>query len=293
MKIEEKTIYAMSADNEPAAKVKSGARITFVTKDCFNNQLLSKDAQLGQLDWEAVNPATGPVYVEEAEPGDVLKITIEEIRLSECGTMAAIPENGVLGALVKKGVLKKVPVKNGMAEFSDDIKLPCHPMIGVIGVAPEKGSVACGEPGSHGGNMDNTRIGAGAVLYLPVFHKGALLAMGDVHACMGDGEIMVTGVEIPAEVTVTAEVLKGLSINNPMLEDAKSCYTIASDENVEKAVFEAVYAMTKIVSKQRDMTLEEAGMLLSATGNLQFCQVVDPKRTVRMEMTKAVLKKMI
>lgn len=293
MKIEEQTIFAMSADNEPAAKVKNGAKITFVTKDCFNNQLLSKDAELEKLDWEAVNPATGPVYVEEAEPGDVLKIMIEEIRLSGCGTMAAIPENGVLGALVKKSVLKKVPVKKGMVEFSDDIKLPCHPMIGVIGVAPEKGSVSCGEPGSHGGNMDNTRIGAGAVLYLPVFHKGALLSMGDVHACMGDGEIMVTGVEIPAEVTVTVEVLKGLSIKNPMLEDAESCYTIASDENVEKAVFEAVYAMTKLVSKQRGMTLEEAGMLLSAAGNLQFCQVVDPKRTVRMEISKAVLNKMI
>lgn len=293
MKIEEQTIFAMSADNEPAAKVKNGATITFVTKDCFNNQLLSKEAELEKLDWEAVNPATGPVYVEEAEPGDVLKITIEEIRLSECGTMAAIPENGVLGALVKKSALKKVPVKNGMVEFSDDIKLPCHPMIGVIGVAPEKGAVSCGEPGSHGGNMDNTRIGAGAVLYLPVFHKGALLSMGDVHACMGDGEIMVTGVEIPAEVTVTVEVLKGLSIKNPMLEDAKACYTIASDENVEKAVFEAVYAMTMLVSKQHGMTLEEAGMLLSAAGNLQFCQVVDPKRTVRMELSKAVLNKMI
>ena len=131
--------------------------------------------------------------------------------------------------------------------------------------------------------MDNTKIKAGATLYLPVFHEGALLAMGDVHACMGDGEIMVTGLEIPAEVTVTLEVLKGISIDNPMLEDSEACYT---------AVYTAVKAMTDILMRELGMSLEDAGMLLSAMGNLQFCQVVDPKRTVRMEMKKTVLKKL-
>ena len=110
--------------------------------------------------------------------------------------------------------------------------------------------------------------------------------MGDVHACMGDGEIMVTGLEIPAEVTVTLEVLKGISIDNPMLEDGEACYTIASHENVETAVYTAVKAMTDILMRELGMSLEDAGMLLSAMGNLQFCQVVDPKRTVRMEMKK-------
>lgn len=162
-------------------------------------------------------------------------------------------------------------------------------MIGVIGVAPKEGAVPCGEPGSHGGNMDNTKIAEGAVLYLPVFHEGALLAMGDVHACMGDGEIMVTGLEIPAEIQVKVEVLKGVYIENPMLEDSESCYTIASDQDIEKAVFTAVDAMAWVVEKKLGLSYEEAGILLSAMGNLQFCQVVDPKRTVRMEMKKAVL----
>lgn len=102
--------------------------------------------------------------------------------------------------------------------------------------------------------MDNTKIKAGAILYLPVFHEGALLAMGDVHACMGDGEIMVTGLEIPAEVTVTLEVLKGISIDNPMLEDGEACYTIASHENVETAVYTAVKAMTDILMRELGMS---------------------------------------
>lgn len=290
MRIENQIIYKMAADNIPVAKVDSGTTLTFVTRDCFNNQLEAADAVIDALDWDAINPATGPVYINGAMPGDTLKVDIEDIQVAECGTMAAIPENGVLGSLVKNSVMKKLPVKEGMVEFSDTIKIPCTPMIGVIGVAPAEGAIPCGEPGNHGGNMDNTKIAAGATLYLPVFHEGALLAMGDVHACMGDGEIMVTGVEIPAEVTVTVEVIKGKSIANPRLEDENACYIIASDEDIEKAILAAVQEMTEVVKEKLDMTMEEAGMLLSAMGNLQFCQVVDPKRTVRMEMKKTVLK---
>ena len=294
MRVEGQTVYAMWGKNRPGWKVKSGSELTFVTRDCFDNQLLEEDARLEGLDWDAINPATGPVWIEGALPGDVLKVTIREIRVAELGTMAAIPGNGVLGELVKENALKHIRVRDGIAEFSPGIRIPCSPMIGVIGVAPAgEEAIPCGEPGSHGGNMDNTRIGAGTVLYLPVFQEGALLAMGDVHACMGDGEIMVTGLEIPAEVDVQVEVLKGVSIRNPMLETEEACYTVASDEDLEKAVFSAVYDMTQVVMRQLNMSLEEAGMLLSAMGNLQFCQVVDPKRTVRMEMKRSVLRNML
>ena len=294
MRVEGQTVYAMWGKNRPGWKVKSGSELTFVTRDCFDNQLLEEDARLEGLDWDAINPATGPVWIEGALPGDVLKVTIREIRVAELGTMAAIPGNGVLGELVKENALKHIRVRDGIAEFSPGIRIPCSPMIGVIGVAPAgEEAIPCGVPGSDGGNMGYTRIGGGTVLYLPVFQEGALLAMGDVHACMGDGEIMVTGLEIPAEVDVQVEVLKGVSIRNPMLETEEACYTIASDEDLEKAVFSAVYDMTQVVMRQLNMPLEEAGMLLSAMGNLQFCQVVDPKRTVRMEMKRSVLRNML
>lgn len=289
MRIENGYVFAMSADNQPAARVKNGERITFVTRDCFNNQFQDENVTLDALNWEAINPATGPVYIEGAMPGDVLKVQIETIELADCGAMCAIPGDGVLGGLFRKGKLKRIPVKDRMAYFNEEIVIPCNPMIGVIGVAPAEGRIPCGEPGNHGGNMDNTRICEGAALYLPVFHEGALFALGDVHACMGDGEIMVSGLEIPAEVTVTVEVMKGMTIENPMLEDKDSCYTIASDTDLEKAILAATRTMAEILMKKKGMSLEDAGMLLSAVGNLQFCQVVDPKRTVRMEVKKTVL----
>jgi len=289
VRIEEPCIFSMSAEHLPVAVIKSGETVTFVTKDCYNNVYRDDAAELRATGWDEINPATGPVYIEGAESGDVLRIQIDRIRVADSGVMAAIPGEGVLGTMVKKGKLKRIPVRDGMALFSDAIHIPCEPMIGVIGVAPPHEAVSCGEPGCHGGNMDNNRIREGATLYLPVFHEGALLAMGDVHACMGDGEVMCSGLEIPAEVTVTVDVIKGISIRNPVLEDMESFYTIASDVNLERAIFLAVKDMTKLVMRRKNMSFEEAGMLLSAMGNLQFCQVVDPKRTVRMELKKSVL----
>jgi amidase len=203
--------------------------------------------------------------------------------------MAAIPGAGLLGENVDRSQVKVVPIQDGRAVFSNNITLPVEPMIGVIGVAPSKEAVPCGTPGSHGGNMDNARIGAGATLYLPVFAEGALLAMGDLHACMGDGEIMVTGVEAAGSVDVKVEVIRGMKIDNPILEDKNCIYTIASDTDLMKAVKTATAEMHNIVMRKLGLSYNEAGMLMSAVGNVQICQVVDPSLTVRFAMPKTII----
>ena len=208
------------------------------------------------------------------------------------GTMCSLPENGVLGKDIVKSQIKKIPIQDGMAIFNE-FKLPLNPMIGVIGVAPEGEPVPCGTPGKHGGNMDNTKIAKGSILYLPVFQDGAYFACGDVHACMGDGEIMVSGVEIGAKVHVKLSVIKDTAINNPRLEDKEYIYTIASSEDLEEAIYDATKAMCENLEKHLGYSLNEAGMLLSACGNLQFCQVVDPERTVRMAVPKTICDKIL
>lgn len=292
MLIKDQYIFALGDNKEEAIHVKQGEVIEFVTKDCFNNQISSEDYVLDALDWDHINPATGPVYVEGAQTGDVLKVEILDIELAEMGTMCCLPENGVLGNDITESKIKKVPVQNGIAKFNE-FELPLNPMIGVIGVAPEGEPVPCGTPGRHGGNMDNTKIAKGSVLYLPIFHDGAYFGCGDVHACMGDGEIMVSGVEIPAKVSVRFSVIKGITIDNPRLEDNDNIYTIASSENIEEAIYDATKAMCEILEKHLGYTLNEAGMLMSACGNLQFCQVVDPERTVRMAIPKTVCEKVL
>ena len=158
------------------------------------------------------------------------------IDISDFGVVSCGDDCGPLAKFIEGNHLEIVEVKDGFADFLGKYKIPLHKMIGVIGVAPENESVPCGTPGRHGGNMDNTKIAKGATLYLPVFHDGAYFGCGDVHACMGDGEIMVSGIEIGAVVSVRLTVLKGVSIDNPRLEDAENIYTIASSEDIEKAM---------------------------------------------------------
>ena len=292
MIIQNQCVFALGENKEKAITVEQGEELVFCTRDCFNNQITSEEYVLDALDWDHINPATGPVYVKGAKAGDVLKVEILNIELEDMGTMCCLPENGVLGKDITTSQIKKVPVQNGMAVFNE-FKLPLNPMIGVIGVAPAGEPVPCGTPGRHGGNMDNTKIAKGSTLYLPVFQDGAYFACGDVHACMGDGEIMVSGVEIGSKVHVKLTVSKGCTLDNPRLEDKNYIYTIASSEDLEEAIYDATKAMMENLEKHLGYTLNEAGMLMSACGNLQFCQVVDPERTVRMAIPKTICDKIL
>lgn len=291
MIIKDQYIFALG-DNKNAIQVDIKEPIIFYTRDCFNNQITSQDYKIESLDWDHINPATGPIYINEAKKGDVLKVEIKDIEIDNEGTMCCLYENGVLGNDIKDNEIKKIKVIGGYCYFNE-LKLPINPMIGVIGVAPKEGEITCGTPGTHGGNMDNTRIKKGSILYLPVFQDGAYFACGDVHACMGDGEIMVSGVEIPAKVTLKFEVIKGISIDEPRLEDEHYIYTISSSEDIEEAIYNATKTMNNIIQKYLGYTFNDAGMLLSACGNLKICQVVDPKRTVTMQISKTICDKVL
>lgn len=283
-------IYAFDKDATPAVRVKPGSRLVIETYDCFQNQIQSADTEYNVIDWNAINPATGPVYVEGAEPGDVLKVTVERIELGQQGVMATGPQLGVMGHRLEEFEIKIIPVQNGKAKFNDKLELDLNPMIGVIGVAPEHEPVSCGTPGSHGGNMDTTLVTTGAVLYFPVYHSGALFALGDLHAAMGDGEVGVSGIEIPAEVTVTLDVIKDQPIPYPFLENQDGLAVLVSKETLDEAAKSAVEIMADTLLPHTDLTLGELTMLFSAVGQAQISQIVDPLMTARFVVPRQVLK---
>ena len=283
-------IHKMSENNPPVAKAKSGDTVCFETLDCFGGQLKSENDLLGGLDWNNVNPASGPLFIEGAMPGDVLKVEILKIELDDHGVMVDAPGEGVTGAAVSSESTKILPVENGRVKFNEKLSFPICPMIGVIGTAAKGEGIDTGTPGSHGGNMDCTRIGEGATLYLPVNTEGALLAMGDLHARMGDGEVEVCGVEIAGKVTVKLTVLKNCKLPTPFLVNSELAMAIHSAETVDEACVGATMAMHGFLTGELGMNEHEAGMLLSVTGNLCICQVVDPEKTVRMEIPLSVTK---
>ncbi|MBP3657623.1 MAG: acetamidase/formamidase family protein [Clostridia bacterium] len=280
----DRCIHAMSRSSSPAARAASGDTVCFHTLDCFSGQLTREDQLLGGLDWDTINPATGPLYVEGAEAGDVLKVEILSIETASQGVMVDGPGEGAVGPQLAEERTKVLQIQDGVVRFSDRLSFPIRPMIGVIGVAPAAEDIPTNTPGAHGGNMDCTRIGAGATLYLPVNVPGALLAMGDLHAIMGDGEVGVCGVEVAGVVTVRVTALKACALPTPFLVMDDAFMTICSAETADEAGDSAILAMHTFLTGELGMDPHEANMLMSVCGDLRVCQVVDPEKTFRLEM---------
>lgn len=214
----EDSIVSMSSNNKAKHYCKSGSTVVFQTSDCYNGNLKSEGDLFHLIDYSNINPATGPLYIENAEPGDVLRVDILELKLDSQGVMSVSPGRGALKDFVEEERTKIIKIEDEYAVFNDILKFPINPMIGVIGTAPKEGEVLNGTPGEHGSNMDCNKIQEGTSLFLPVNVPGALLAMGDLHAVMGDGESATCGIEISGEVTVKVTVLKYAIMPTPFLK---------------------------------------------------------------------------
>ncbi len=165
-------------------------------------------------------------------------------------------------------------------------------MIGVIGVSPSDRVVPCGEIGDHGGNMDAKVISQGARIYFLVRKEGAMLALGDVHAGMGDGEAVICGVEITAEVKVKLDLIESPKIQpqRPIVELGDRFMTIGHAPSLDEAASTALRDMLELIHQKTNMPFSEIAMLISAVGDLKVCQIVDPQKTARVEMPKSILK---
>jgi len=287
----ESITYRFSPEVPPALKAAPGETIVFETHDCFTGQIKSEDDLITTVDFSKVNPATGPLEVEGAAPGDILVVFINKIELAERGIMVALPGEGAFGNRLSKPSTKFIKISGGKFEFAPDFSFDLNPMVGVIGVSPSEDSFTCGEIGDHGGNMDASVIKEGARVYFLVNKKGGLLALGDVHAGMGDGEAVICGVEVPARVEITVDLIKSPEYKppRPVVEVGDIFATIGHGSTLDSACISALNDMLDILIFKIGISLEEATMLISAVGNLRVCQIVDPQKTARVEMPRMVL----
>ena len=286
----EHVIYEMNKENEPVLTVESGTTVVFETQDCFSGEVQSENDTVSDIDFSKVNPATGPLYVEGAEVGDTLKVTLNRMEIDDKGSVLTAPGLGMLADGIEKE-------ETAMGEITEEgtlykgFNIPLTKMVGVIGTAPAGEGVNTGTPHDHGGNLDTTLLTEGATLYLPVNTPGALLAMGDMHSSMADGEIMGSGMEVAGEIEVTVEVLKDSKFPLPFVETDEVYATLASRETMEEATKTAINNMVDVLMDKTDLTFNQAGMFLSLAGDLKVSQVVNPNKTMRVEVKKAVLNK--
>lgn len=287
----ENVFYAFTPELKPALRVAQGEEFILETHDCFSGQLKSEKDLLDALDWDRVNPATGPVFIENVEPGDVLRVDLVKVKVVGQATMVTLPGEGVLGDKITQMETAVLKYHNDHVIFRNKISIPMSPMVGVIGVAPAEGKIPNGEPAAHGGNMDCTLITEGVSVYFTANVPGALFGCGDFHAVMGDGEIVICGAESPGEIRLTAQVipeLKGLP--TPFIETPDLFAAVASAGTLDQAGNDATHNMADFLTQFVSLPINDTGLLMSLVGDLKVCQVVDPQKTARFEFPKWVLK---
>jgi len=284
----ENLIYAYSAKNPVALKVESGESFILETHDRFTeikdfSNILGSDAT-------RINAVTGAVFVKEAKPGNVLKVELQKLEIAqEEGVIVAFPKRGAFGEKVPEPRKKIVPLENGYAVFNEKIRIPLSPHVGRIGVAPATGEIPTAMPDSHGGNLDNKDFIAGTTIYLPVFHEGALLGAGDFHALMGDGESVISGIEVAGKATFLCTVLKDFSLTDPFLVTPEKAMTMASAKTLDEAARKALDNMATLLSRAHKIDYVEAAMLLSIAGDVHVCQLVNPQVTVKVMVQRSLL----
>jgi acetamidase/formamidase len=297
--------HGWDRDLAPVVRIVPGDSLEFEVADAAGGQLSAASSvdEVARLDFTKINPVTGPVFIEGAEPGDVLKVTLLSFTPSGWGWTANIPGFGLLADEFKQAALhvwQYEPETLRPALFGRWAKVPLKPFTGTIGVAP-------GEPGLHsivpprrvGGNMDVRDIARGTELFLPIEVPGALFSVGDTHAAQGDGEVCGTAIESPMRVALQFDLIKRMPLAFPRFRtrgpvtnhlDAAG-YEVATGigPDLMEAARAAVRSMIDLLGREHGMPAIDAYLLCSVCGDLRISEIVDlPNWTVSFYFPRVV-----
>ena len=294
--------YVIGPYKDPVASVKSGEIFKIETLDAFGNKVDSSTSDITKLiQMPFVNPLTGPIYIEGAEKGDALAVTIISIETTrDYGVSAIIPEFGGLCATPLTRTLNEPlpprvmihPLEDNSVIFSEDLNIapiPYEPFYGTIGTAPELEAISSLSPGNHGGNMDAADVCPGNTIILPVNVEGGFLYVGDGHAAQGDAEVCGVATEIPTAGTLKVDLIKGLLLRNPRVESDDFIMTIGSARPMEDAARIAFYEL--IMWLESDYGIEKlvAYQLCSQVARVRLANMVDTLYSVVAKFPKKYL----
>jgi acetamidase/formamidase len=292
--------YAFDWEDEPLLRVRPGEGFEVETYDASTGYFKTPEdkaipARRPGFDRTPphANPIGGPVFLEGAEPGDTLVVTIEDILVDDYSWIAIGPRRGPLGESTRwpelsgdytTKVFRHTPgpsgtTRDGTLHFSERIAWPITPFIGTLGVAPEREvTTSLDGQGEWGGNLDIRDVCPGNRILLPVFHTGALFYLGDVHASQGDTEFTGTAAETKATVRVKLEVLKGKRIPWMRIEKPASLVAISASRPLEVAVETATFHLMEWLIQEHGFTPTDAYCLVSTCPDFrinvyQMCKI--------------------
>ena len=291
--------YTFGPYAAPIARVARGERVMIHTVDAFGDQLTSEDQAPTSVLGPYLNPQTGPLFIEGAEPGDTLVVKIETIEAArDWAVSCLVPYFGGLTstrftatlqeALPERVWLYRRTASGGFA-WRDQWEIPWAPFYGTIGVAPHIEAISSLAPGAHGGNMDVPDATEGNTLYFPVHHPGALFFTGDAHAAQGQGELCGVALEIAARGTFSFDVIKGQRIEWPRIESAEAIMTVGSARPMEDAARIAYAELVFWMEREFGFDRLDAYQLLSQAGGLYVGNMVDTNYSLVAKCPKRYL----
>lgn len=291
-----------SSANAPAITIHPGDTVHTWTVDCNGFDSLGNKLSNG----DAVNPLTGPFYVQGAQPGDILKVHLVKLNFSRNTAFSSLSfHERSLPAADYAPFSKAVPVtwdlnfKNMTAKPRmnsarlKNFTVNIHPFLGCVGVAPAGKPYPTTDSGPFGGNMDFTAVTEGADIYLPVYHPGALLTIGDGHAAQGDGELNWDAIETSLNVTFTVQLIKqpAVTLDNPRVENKDYIMAVGADSSLDVALKIATKNLLQWVQQAYHLTNEEATQVLGSSLEYKIAEIVDPKTEIVAMIKKSVLGK--
>ncbi|KAJ5130362.1 uncharacterized protein N7515_006401 [Penicillium bovifimosum] len=278
--------------NTPKLTVSSGETVTFDAIDSSNGQLNSSStaSDIKTLDFGSVNPVFGPIYMNDAQPGDVLKVEVLDLEVADWGWSAIIPGFGLLADEFTEPQINiwKLNREAGFAQFKD-MRIPLRPFLGCMGLAPASDEeLSTVPPTNAGGNMDCRELSVGSTVYLPVQTAGALFSCGDGHAAQGHGEVCGTAIETPIRATLRFELVKNqpwitapqfqtpprAQIPNP-LPDLGTYGAMGISSDLYEATRSATRNLIQWLVQTKGLTRSEAYIIASVAGDLQIAEVVN------------------
>jgi acetamidase/formamidase len=290
----------------PVLKINSGDTVDTQTRMLYNDKLKPGATMEDVVKWRAAlglekksgHTLTGPIYINGAEPGDVLQVDIVKLTPRPYAVTYNMPGNFKVGSLPEdfpEGQLKflTIDLKKKTAKFNDNITLPMRPFLGIMAVAPaQDGHVSTAPPNVFGGNMDLKELVPGTTVFLPVFKQGGLFNIGDAHAGMGDGEVSITAMETAMDqVVLKFTVRKDMKLALPMAETPMHYILMAYNPDLNEAAKDATRAAIGFLQKTKGLTALDAYALISVGCDLHVTQIVDGNKGIHVMIPKSIFGK--
>src|SRR5580698_9395771 len=290
---------------QPRLQIHPGDEVQIECVDASGGQIAPgmTVAEYEQIDRTRIHALTGPVWIEGAEPGDVLQVDVLATQHRGWGWSSVIPGLGFLKERFAEPFLFHWQLNGNETRSLAPAVLPVRPFLGVMGVArAETGKFRTRPPGSHGGNLDVRELCAGSKLYLPVYNHGALFSCGDGHAAQGDGEVCINGIECPLDVTLRFRLHKQQPLAGPLVESSEAVapdtsadawVVVESAEDIAQAARDATHRMIDLLVSHWGLGEVQAYILCSVALKLRLSQVVnEPMYTVSGAISKQILPEM-